>query len=103
MIHQLPLSYKVPEEESVSTCCIKCLSKYGIYEVTEYQNGVKQAISEFTTKGFDYYYKPGLFNREVHAMFEKYQDENLMFTIVESEPLQERFTQIGLKYLKRAR
>jgi hypothetical protein len=39
--------------------CIKCLSNYGIFETNDLQVQIMQASNEMSTKGFEYFYKPG--------------------------------------------
>lgn len=56
---------------------------------------------EFFTKGFEYYYKPGLFNKDLSVILEKYQDPS--FVIVEGDDLVERYAMIGTKNLAKAK
>lgn len=72
IVHKMPLLFKVPEEDAIGTYCIQCLRKVGILEINEYQNQVKHAIQEFTSKGFEHYYKHNLFTQELLAMANKY-------------------------------
>lgn len=94
-MHKLPLLFKVPEEDAIGTYCIQCLRKVGILEINEYQNQVKHAIQELTSKGFEHYYKPNLFTQELLSMANKYQDESYMFSIIESDGLHEKYVLIG--------